>query len=758
MTLWILQPNWSKNQGSHQARYGVPSLCCVAMQPPGGGRNKEIVYQCKLFHLRASPPGTGDLFLLLSLQLVEKRLLALLEEELNPLGCPASQYDFTPSQSEEEDEDSSHKAPATGDQAGTSTSPPGKRGNRSGVQGKQQPEALTPAPMLISHQGYSSPEGTVMPRGTSSHECGGQGKLLKSLRNRVEKATLKRLGQVQTGGQLLRSGITLSAIQCGSQARDLSSWGKNLVGQEHLKSISMQCGKEGSPEEKVKDQMQAQTATKDDGKVGSMLEPKAVGSVLPGGGKEDCSQEEKVKGQTETYTVWEGLRDVPVTTECNSQVSQVTSQRNSLVEKAAPESTLSECGIHNGCQEEKVKDQTQAKAGWDKLSDIQSVTDQVKTMRSCRNPLTGQAGLQSFPTGCPKQVGNQEGKAGDQRQTQDSWGKAIAKESDIPSRSIKSREKNLGKKGTEKSIPIGLRKPDDCQTLQLTRLETKLNTTHPLALPVGKNGEQSSSLSLHPLRVTSANGQEEDEFQTAAKVYEQCMDPDHTTGMPFIGLNGQEEPVQAISETFKPGCQTEPKQKFTLETESNQAHLQDDNSHENSSISTTANQGSGSGNSGQCSSSFYRACGARMSSSNDGKEAEEASLATSNSSSKITSNANPETSTGSIKNAGKCGQEEDDDEELSNFSSLLAYKLHLSSPKGAIAIIPVPKGQAQPHGKVPFPSGETERQGNKRRRSMRLCPDGAQDGSLPPDPGIQHSHKRRKNNTIARRSKRLHSQ
>ncbi|XP_074825507.1 NUT family member 1 [Natator depressus] len=46
-------------------------------------------------------------------QLVEKRLLALSEDELSPPACPAPHSDSTPSQSEEEDEGSSQKGPAS---------------------------------------------------------------------------------------------------------------------------------------------------------------------------------------------------------------------------------------------------------------------------------------------------------------------------------------------------------------------------------------------------------------------------------------------------------------------------------------------------------------------------------------------------------------------------------------------------------------------------------------------------------------------
>uniref|UniRef100_A0A8C0FXV0 NUT midline carcinoma family member 1 n=1 Tax=Chelonoidis abingdonii TaxID=106734 RepID=A0A8C0FXV0_CHEAB len=83
-------------------------------------------------------------------QLVEKRLLALSEEELSLPACPAPHLDSTPSQSEEEDEGSSQKGPASHRQAMSGVSPP--RGSRAkgGALGTETPETPTPTPVQPS--------------------------------------------------------------------------------------------------------------------------------------------------------------------------------------------------------------------------------------------------------------------------------------------------------------------------------------------------------------------------------------------------------------------------------------------------------------------------------------------------------------------------------------------------------------------------------------------------------------------------------
>uniref|UniRef100_A0A452GL16 Nuclear Testis protein N-terminal domain-containing protein n=1 Tax=Gopherus agassizii TaxID=38772 RepID=A0A452GL16_9SAUR len=88
-------------------------------------------------------------------QLVEKRLLALSEEELSLPLCPAPHLDSTPSQSEEEDEGSSQKGLASHRQAMSGASPP--RGSRvkGGALGTETPETPTPTPVQPSHNSPS---------------------------------------------------------------------------------------------------------------------------------------------------------------------------------------------------------------------------------------------------------------------------------------------------------------------------------------------------------------------------------------------------------------------------------------------------------------------------------------------------------------------------------------------------------------------------------------------------------------------------
>ncbi|XP_065270204.1 NUT family member 1 [Emys orbicularis] len=82
-------------------------------------------------------------------QLVEKRLLALSEDELSPPACPGPHSDSTPSQSEEEDEGSSQKGPASRRQAMSGASPPrgsgAKGGALGGLKGPTQARAASEA-------------------------------------------------------------------------------------------------------------------------------------------------------------------------------------------------------------------------------------------------------------------------------------------------------------------------------------------------------------------------------------------------------------------------------------------------------------------------------------------------------------------------------------------------------------------------------------------------------------------------------------
>ncbi|XP_067419597.1 NUT family member 1, partial [Emydura macquarii macquarii] len=192
--------------------------------------------------------------------------------------------------------------------------------------------------------------------------------------------------------------------------------------------------------------------------------------------------------------------------------------------------------------------------------------------------------------------------------------------------------------------------------------------------------------------------------------------------------------AQAASEAMS-GHRAEPERKWVMVKGSPRPRLQDGG--------TPAGPGDPgtTGNRGNATTSW-----------GDGNEAGEASPAMGDGPSKMVAITHiPE----DMKDAGKCGDDEDD-EELSVFSSLLASKLRLSSPEGPVGTVPWDQGG--PHGRAPSPTWGPTRWDATRRCSTRPGPGEGLDGSHPTDPGIRRSHKRRSDKMATRRSKRLRSQ
>uniref|UniRef100_A0A8C3XJR2 Nuclear Testis protein N-terminal domain-containing protein n=1 Tax=Chelydra serpentina TaxID=8475 RepID=A0A8C3XJR2_CHESE len=619
------------------------------------------------FTQNAPPPLVTTLPL--SPQLVEKRLLALSEDELSPLACPAPHSDSTPSQSEEEDEGSSQKGPASRRQAMSGASHQRGSGAKGGALGPEPPEAPTPTPVWTSQPrqsqpGGAAPEDAAALRGLSPRKRGGEGRLLASLRSRVERVSQQPQGQDQDGGQREGSAVTLGTIQPGSQA-----WG--------------------------------------------------------------------MRSQGEANADGEGLRDAPMGTKCNCQ-------GDNLVEAGALESTLNRHGQQNGCQGETVKGQPLA--GWEPLEDVSSATGQAKIVRSHRDNLVEQRALESTLNGHGKQDGGLAGKVRGQNKKEAGWSEATLRERDLQPGSMKLSGNNLKGEGSPASTPTKPGEQDVSQGGQPTKLESRVDGGHNTVLLLSRANGQPLGLFAHPL---GADGRGEGELPPVSNVHGQCPDP------PPLASSGPKGPTEAqAASELKSSRRAEPEWRFAIEMGSKQAYLQDGGNSEGNGVRTMA----GPGDPEQCEAGATRVCGNGTSSRDDGREAGEASSAMGDGPSKMATIASSEFPLGGMKDAGKYDDEEEDDEELSIFSSLLASKLHLSSPEGPVGSVPAPRDRVGPHGRALSPTWEPVRWDPMRRRSTRLCPSGVLDGSHAMDTGVRRSHKRRSDNMAARRSKRLRSQ
>nr|XP_048676578.1 NUT family member 1 [Caretta caretta] len=630
-------------------------------------------------------------------QLVEKRLLALSEDELSPPACPAQHSDSTPSQSEEEDEGSSQKGPASRRQAISGASPPRGSGAKGRALGTEPPEVPNPAPVRTSQPcqwqpGDVAPEDVAAPRCLSPRKCGGEGRLLVSLRSRVERVSQQPQGQGQDGSRMEESAVPLGTIQPGSQAWGVRSQGDNLVGLANL------------------------------------------ASTPSGYRKQDGGQEGKVKSQSEASADGEELRDAPMGTKCNCQ-------GDNLVEAGARESTLNGYRQQDCCQGEMVKGQPQV--GWQPLGDIPSATGQANTMRSHREKLVKQRALESTLNGHGKQDGGLEEKVRGQNKKEADWSEATLRERDLQPGSMKLSGNNLKGEESPASTPTGSGEQDGSQAGQPTKVESRVGGGHPTVLLLSRSNGQPLGLFADPL---GADGRGEGKLPPVSNIHGQRPDPS------LLGLSGLKGPTEArVASDTESSHRAELEWRFAIEMGSRQPHLQDGGNSEGTGVRTMA----GPGDPGQCEAGATRSCGNGTSSRDDGKEAGEASSAMGDGPSKMTSSEFPP---GGMEDAGKHHDDDGDDEELSIFSSLLASKLHLSSPKGPVGSAPAPRDRVGSHGRVLSPTWEPVRWDPMRRRSTRLCPDGVLDGSHAMDTGVRRSHKRRSDNMAARRSKRLRSQ
>uniref|UniRef100_A0A8C3HED6 Nuclear Testis protein N-terminal domain-containing protein n=1 Tax=Chrysemys picta bellii TaxID=8478 RepID=A0A8C3HED6_CHRPI len=595
-------------------------------------------------------------------QLVEKRLLALSEDELSPLACPAPHSDSTPSQSEEEDEGSSQKGPASQRQAMSGASPPRGSGAKGRSLGAEQPEAPTPTPVRPLQPRQWQPGDAAAPRCLSPRKCGGEGRLLASLRSRVERVSQQPQGQGQDGGRREGSAVTLGTIQPGSQAWSVRSQGDNLVG------------------------------------------PANHASTPSGYRKQDGGQEGKVKSQSEANADGEGLRDAPMGTKC-------CCQGDNLVEAGALESGLNGHGQQDGSQEETVKGQPQA--GWEPLGDIPSATGQANIVRSHRDNLVEQRALESTFNGHGKQDGGLEGKVRSQNKEEADWSEATLRERDLQPGSMKLSGNNLKREGSPASTPSRPGEQDGSQAGQPTKLESRVSGGHPTVLLLSRANGQPLGLFARPL---GADGRGEGELPPVSNVQGQRPDP------PPLGLSGLKGPTQARATLeADSSCRAEPEWRFAIEMGSRQPHFLDGGNSEGNGVRTMA----GPGDPEQCEAGATRGCGNGTSSRDDGKEAGEASSAMGDGPSKMATIASSEFPPEGMEDAGKHDDDEEDDEELSIFSSLLASKLHLSSPEGPVGSVPALRDQVGPHSRALSPTWETVRWDPMRRRSTRLCPDGS---------------------------------
>uniref|UniRef100_A0A8C0FY14 NUT midline carcinoma family member 1 n=1 Tax=Chelonoidis abingdonii TaxID=106734 RepID=A0A8C0FY14_CHEAB len=627
-------------------------------------------------------------------QLVEKRLLALSEEELSLPACPAPHLDSTPSQSEEEDEGSSQKGPASHRQAMSGVSPP--RGSRAkgGALGTETPETPTPTPVQPSQARQCQTWDAAAPRCLSPHKCGGEGRLLASLRSRVERVSQQPQGQGQDGGRREGSAVTLGTTEPVSQAWSIRSQGDNLVGSANLASTPSRYR------------------------------------------KQDGGQEGKVKSQSEDNADGEGLRDAPMGTKC-------CCQGDNLVEAGALESGLNGHGQQDGCQGDTVKGQPQA--GWEPLGDIPSATGQANIVRSHRDNLVEKRALQSTLNGHGKQDGGLEGKVRGQNKKEADWSEAALRERDLQLGSMKLSGNNL-KEGSSASTPTRPGEQDGSQAGQPTKLESRVGDGHPTVLLLSRANGQPLGLFARPL---GADRRGEGELPPVSNIHSQRPDP------PPLGLSGPTGPTEAqMASEAKSSCRAEPEWRFGIEMGSRQPHLQDGGNNEGTGVKTTA----GPGDPEQCEAEATRGCGNGTSSRDDRKKVGEASSAMGDGPSKMATIASSEFLPGGMEDVGKHDDDDEDDEELSIFSSLLASKLHLSSPEGPVGSVLALRDRVGTDSRAVSPTWEPVRWDPMRRHSTWLCPGGVLDGSHAMDAGVRLSHKRRNNSMAARRSKRLRSQ
>ncbi|XP_075768091.1 NUT family member 1 [Pelodiscus sinensis] len=622
-------------------------------------------------------------------QLVEKRLLALSEDELSPPACPASQSDSTPSQSEEEDEGHSHKGP-------TSRRPSSCRGGgaKSETLGAEPQEVPAPTPTWTSPRRQPQPGNNTRPedmttaRGPSPLQRGDQGRLVSSPRSLAETASQKAQGYGQDGGR--RQGAVVTT-QSGSQAWGLRSQGDNLGGPANLKSTNR---------------------------------------------KQDGGQEGKANGQSEPSAGGEGLGDAPTRTECHYR-------QDNLMDPGALASNLSGHGKQDGCPEDMVK--TQGQAGGEALGDAPGMTSQAEIVRSYGATMMKQRAVGSTLSGRGKQGCGQGEKVRDQNQEEADWSEATSTEHDLQRGSMKLSGNHLQREGSPASAPTTPREHNVNHAGQPTILESRVHDAHPTALLLSRANGQPFSLSA---RLLGADGQGEHELSPRSNSHGQ-----HPPDPSPLGLRGPKRPIESQgSSEAGASHRAEPERRFMGESGSRQLPLQDGGPHEGKGISTAA----GPKDAGQREARATRGGGHGTRPRDDGKERRETNSAMGDGPSKMAAANGSAHPPADMEDAGKHGDNEEDDEELSVFSSLLASKLRLSSPE--VSAVSAPRDRVTPLGRALSPTWQPGRWDPARRRSTRLCPSGVLKEPLATDPGIRHSHKRKGDNMAARRSKRLRSQ
>lgn len=800
---------------------------------------------------------------LFDLQLIEKRLLALSEEEREPSVCPTSHSDSTPSQSEEEDEVIGNgKGEDVSCQAMKRPSP--NKGIRSNQ--VELPTQFPLAPHL--HQRWRErhlppkgvrPAASLFPHKCSSHDPQ-EGRMLPSLKNKDEAESQNSQGQDKAGGHLgqlsgdpphaqrLRLEATTSVTGENSLNGNLTSQGDLKAGPEFQKPHTTKYSKEADNQEgNVKGQLEVPRTTEQDSRAvkaqfqnGSQIVWKSLESALSSCGKQGGVQQWRVKCLKKVQVMGEGPGEDPRWTDHASQdtnymlladtvtqegtlkltMNRQEGQNTDCAEKATSQSldqgskgpegtsgsiqlgsqsrgmtrqwdnllkqvgqglTQPECNKHDGCP--RVKDPNP----WKGPNSATGTTEtQFGSTSLCGQSLQRQGSPALVPSEPRKQFDGRETKAQPQIKTPIGWEptKATVVTANSPVRSVRLFEDRLALPKQSTSARQDGQRP---LVLEVDR-DVNYPILKPHVEPSCDNGQQladSSSVGVLESQLPSIASEHPPYFTCVV------LEPSSLSTQKGPGRSQESErPLaeqgevtpwlgssSAGKQTLKPTLNP-PGYANTFETEGGSWGPSGDHMPEPTSpgkaVATLPTQPS---TQGCCSSSSHENSESKQwLESSDPPPSEVHSGASSSKSgvkslSKVeegglleavakTSILLPELPGGSPKDGGKYGPQdkadEEEDEELTTFSSLLASKLSLSPHSGRI---PPPR---EPRDTLLSLLTETGKQGAKTRHSPRgqVFQDSIVllSKNVDANQTVYRSHKRKGSSSGTRRSKRLRNQ
>ncbi|KAJ6634428.1 hypothetical protein lerEdw1_014026 [Lerista edwardsae] len=368
-------------------------------------------------------------------QLIEKRLLALSEEEREPSVCPTSHSDSTPSQSEEEDEViGSGKGEDASCQAMKRPSPnKGIRSSQTELPTQFLSSPLAPPLHQRLRERHLPPKGgrpatSLFPQKCSSHDPQ-EGGMLPSLKNKDEAESLNTQEQDKAGGHLgqlngdpphaqwLRLEATTSITGKNSLNGNLTSQGDPKAGPGFQKPHTTKYSKEADNQEaNVKGQLEVPRTTEQDGRAvkaqfqnGSQIVWKSLESALSSCGKQGGVQQWRVKCLKKAQVMGEGPGEDPRWTDHASQDTNYMLLADTVTQEGTLKLTMNRQEEQNIDCAEKATGQSldRGSRGSEDTSGSIQLHSQSRGMACQWDNLLKQAGQELAQPECNKQDGCQ---------------------------------------------------------------------------------------------------------------------------------------------------------------------------------------------------------------------------------------------------------------------------------------------------------------------------------------------------------------